>query len=54
MEKNIKQKLLSVYNALNNVEVKGRNNCATIAGSITVIEEILSELNKEDGDEIVE
>ena len=42
-EEKMKEKLNSIYNALNNLEVKGRNNCAIIAGVMNVLEELYNE-----------
>ena len=39
----MKEKINSIYNALNNLEVKGRNNCAIIAGVMNVLEELYNE-----------
>ena len=44
----MKEKLNSIYNALNNLEVKGRNNCAIVAGVMSTIEEMYNKLLEEE------
>lgn len=48
----MKEKLINVYNALNTVEVKGRNNCAIISGVMATIEEIIMEIDSKKGDDV--
>lgn len=42
----IKQKLISIYNALDKVPVQGRYSCATISGSMAILEEIITSYEK--------
>lgn len=42
----IKDKLTAIYNALDKVPVSGRNSCATISGSMSILEEIISSYEK--------
>lgn len=46
-KEDILKKLQSIYNALNTLEVKGKNNCAIVAGSMNVLEELFQELSQE-------
>lgn len=51
----MRDKLNYIYNALNNLEVKGRNNCAIVAAVMNAIEEMYNECinqetSQEDGD----
>lgn len=39
----MKEKLQSIYNALNTIQVSGKQNCAIIAGVMNVIEELFVE-----------
>lgn len=45
MNNQILNKLASVVNALNNIEVKGRANLMNLGGCIAIIEEICQEIN---------
>jgi hypothetical protein len=55
MDKNqINNTLVSVINALNTVEVKGRNNLAALSGSIYALEEFLRTINQEEQKEKTE
>ena len=40
MNKNILNKIASVINALNGIEVKGKTNLMNLSGSIAVLEEV--------------
>lgn len=39
----MKEKLQSIYNALNTIQVSGKQNCAIVAGVMNVIEELFVE-----------
>lgn len=39
----MKEKLQSIYNALNGLQVSGKNNCAIVAGVMNVIEDLFVE-----------
>lgn len=39
----MKEKLQSIYNALNTLQVCGKNNCAIVAGVLNVIEDLFIE-----------
>ena len=39
----MKEKLQSIYNALNTIQVSGKLNCAIVAGVMNVIEELFVE-----------
>ena len=39
----MKEKLQSIYNALNSIQVSGKTNCAIVAGAMNVIEELFVE-----------
>ena len=39
----MKEKLQSIYNALNTIQVSGKQNCAIVAGIMNVIEELFVE-----------
>nr|DAR68966.1 MAG TPA: hypothetical protein [Caudoviricetes sp.] len=39
----MKEKLQSIYNALNSIQVSGKTNCAIVAGVMNVIEELFVE-----------
>ena len=39
----MKEKLQSIYNALNTIQVSGKQNCAIVAGVLNVIEELFVE-----------
>ena len=41
------QNLNQVILALNNIDVKGKNNLANLAGSISILEDIVNEIAKE-------
>lgn len=45
MKNEIMQKIGAVINALNNVSVMGEQNLANMSGSITVLKEVVSQLN---------
>lgn len=45
MKESIMQKLGVVWNALDNVEVKGERNLANLSGSMTLLKEIMNDLN---------
>ncbi len=42
----MKEKLQSIYNALNTIQVSGKTNCAIVAGVMNVIEELFIECDK--------
>lgn len=42
----MKEKLQSIYNALNTIQVSGKQNCAIVAGVMNVIEELFVECDK--------
>lgn len=44
MNKQILNKLASVVNALNNIEVKGKSNLMNLGGCIAVIEEVCQDI----------
>ena len=44
MNKNILNKIASVINALNGIEVKGKTNLMNLSGSIAVLEEVCQEI----------
>ena len=44
MKEQIMQNLSAVIGALNNITVSGKNNLSNLAGSISVLEEVLSAL----------
>jgi len=44
MNKNILNKVASVINALNGIEVKGKTNLMNLSGSIAVLEEVCQEI----------
>lgn len=37
----VRERLIAVYNALNNIEVKGFHNISTLAGCLQIIKETL-------------
>lgn len=39
----MKEKLQSIYNALNTIQVSGKQNCAIVAGVMNIIEELFVE-----------
>lgn len=39
----MKEKLQSIYNALNTIQISGKQNCAIVAGVMNVIEELFVE-----------
>ena len=41
----MKEKLQSIYNALNTIHVSGKQNCAIFAGLMNVIEQLFVECN---------
>jgi hypothetical protein len=41
------ERLIAVFNALNNIEVKGIHNVSTLAGSLQIIKEILEAQTQE-------
>lgn len=45
MNNQILNKLASVVNALNNIEVKGKANLMNLGGCIAIIEEICQDIN---------
>ena len=47
MKKELINKLLAVYNALDTVSVSGKNNLANLSGSLSIISEIISTLNND-------
>lgn len=54
----MKEKLQSIYNALNTLQVCGKNNCAIVAGVLNVIEDLFIEcdnycLKKDDEKEVI-
>ena len=42
----MKEKLQSIYNALNSIQVSGKTNCVIVAGVMNVIEELFIECDK--------
>lgn len=46
MKEEVMQKLGAVLNALNVITVNGKNNLVNLSGSIAVVEEVMTMLNK--------
>lgn len=44
MNKDIVNKIVSVVNALNGIEVKGKTNLMNLSGSIAVLEDVCQEI----------
>lgn len=44
MNKDIVNKIVSVINALNGIEVKGKTNLMNLSGSIAVLEDVCQEI----------
>jgi hypothetical protein len=45
------ERLIAVYNALNNIEVKGHVNMCNMAGCIQVLQEVLQAMSENNNDD---
>lgn len=46
MKNEILENLSKIYNSLNQLEVKGKNNCTIVSGSLGLIEDIVKNIHE--------
>ena len=46
----IRERLIAVYNTLNNIEVKGQNNVCNMAGCIQIMQDVINTMADEEAE----